>query len=135
MPFADNSQDGYVCVSVIEHIRDARKAMNEMHRTLRPGGMLLLSVPFMFPVHDTFDYWRPSKDGLLDHFSGFEIAELVHMGGRFSTVCNFLQRPVGNWVGSRYRLSKALACLFSPLSRFDRVDDSPLGFGVLAVKR
>ena len=135
LPFDDSTQDGFVCISVIEHVAEARRGLAELHRTLRPGGTLLLSVPFMFPIHDDYDYWRPSRDGLLDLFSDYEITHLVHLGGKFSTVCNFLQRPVGKWRGARDRASKGIAVLLALLARFDQLDDSPLGFGVRAVKR
>lgn len=48
-----------VCVDTLEHVFEVRKAVAEMIRVLRPGGLLLLSVPLDFRIHDyPDDYWR-----------------------------------------------------------------------------
>lgn len=43
LPYADNSVDGIYCISVLEHIPNFEKAVAEMCRVLRPGGVLLLT--------------------------------------------------------------------------------------------
>lgn len=45
IPFADNSYDAILCIHVLEHIEDDRKAINELFRVLKPGGWALISVP------------------------------------------------------------------------------------------
>lgn len=47
LPFAANSFDYVTCVEVLEHLPpDSRPAaFREMHRVLRPGGRLILTVP------------------------------------------------------------------------------------------
>lgn len=42
----DNFFDRIVCLSTIEHIWDDSKAMREMARTLKPGGILAITTPF-----------------------------------------------------------------------------------------
>jgi len=37
-----------LCSEVIEHIPDSERALSEMHRVLRPGGLLILSTPQRF---------------------------------------------------------------------------------------
>lgn len=46
LTFADESFDLIVCLDVLEHVPDYRRALGECHRVLRPGGRLLLTVPF-----------------------------------------------------------------------------------------
>src|SRR5262249_52435989 len=45
VPLRDGSFDAIVCLDVLEHVPDERALLAEVHRLLRPGGMLLLSVP------------------------------------------------------------------------------------------
>lgn len=45
LPFADNSFDIILCNHVLEHIPDDTKAMQELFRILKPGGMGIFQVP------------------------------------------------------------------------------------------
>lgn len=43
----DNSQDAIISLDVIEHVPAFTEAFAECHRTLKPGGRLIWSVPFI----------------------------------------------------------------------------------------
>ncbi|MEK7530596.1 MAG: class I SAM-dependent methyltransferase [Patescibacteria group bacterium] len=59
LPFGDNTFDRVLCVEVLEHVKDPRRAFKEMKRVLKPGGKIVLSTRFLFPIHDApNDYWR-----------------------------------------------------------------------------
>jgi SAM-dependent methyltransferase len=45
LPFADAAFDSITMLDVIEHTRDEQATLNEVHRVLRPGGLLVLTVP------------------------------------------------------------------------------------------
>lgn len=45
LPFADASWSYLVCSHVLEHVPDDEKALAELRRVLKPGGILLLCVP------------------------------------------------------------------------------------------
>jgi SAM-dependent methyltransferase len=48
-----------LCLDTLEHVFEARRAVDEMIRILAPGGILLASVPLDFRIHDyPSDYWR-----------------------------------------------------------------------------
>ena len=45
LPFDDNHYDVILCNHVLEHIPDDTKAMQELYRVLKPGGMAILQIP------------------------------------------------------------------------------------------
>lgn len=45
LPFQDNQYDVILCNHVLEHIPDDTKAMQELYRVLKPGGMAILQIP------------------------------------------------------------------------------------------
>lgn len=45
LPFEDNQHDVILCNHVLEHIPDDTKAMQELYRVLKPGGMAILQIP------------------------------------------------------------------------------------------
>lgn len=45
LPFQDNAYDIILCNHVLEHIPDDTKAMQELYRVLKPGGMAILQIP------------------------------------------------------------------------------------------
>lgn len=45
IPSEDASSDLIVCLETLEHISDHERALQELHRVLRPDGMLLISTP------------------------------------------------------------------------------------------
>lgn len=45
LPFQDNQYDIILCNHVLEHIPDDTKAMQELYRVLKPGGMAILQIP------------------------------------------------------------------------------------------
>lgn len=45
LPFEDNSFDIILCNHVLEHIPDDTKAMQELYRILKPGGMGIFQIP------------------------------------------------------------------------------------------
>jgi SAM-dependent methyltransferase len=134
MPFEDGSQANFVCVSVLEHIGDYPLAVDEMTRTLQPGGRLLLVLPFLFPIHDDVDYWRPSRSWFDRLDDAFHVDALVRLGGRLSSTANLLQRPPRRWT-KRDVPMKAAGLALSLLGRFDQLDDSPMGFALVLRRR
>lgn len=64
--FDDASLDGVVTLDVLEHVPDYRQALREFARVLRPGGMLVLTVPFYDqPGNDQVA--RIAADGSVEH--------------------------------------------------------------------
>lgn len=77
-PFHDHDFDGIVCNQVLEHVFTPDRFLGEIRRVLKPGGLLLLTVPFVWDEHEQpWDYARYSSFGLrsLLEKNGFEVLE------------------------------------------------------------
>ncbi len=77
MPLAADSVDVALALSVLEHVHDPYQCVREIHRIVRPGGRVLVWVPFFFGVHAfPGDVSRFTEEGLRILFerAGFEIA-------------------------------------------------------------
>jgi hypothetical protein len=55
LPFANNSFDIIFCNHVLEHIPDDTKAMQELYRVLKPGGMGVFQIPQDLSREHTFE--------------------------------------------------------------------------------
>jgi len=91
LPFTDGSFDTLFCCSVLEHTREPWQAFREMRRVLVPGGLAIVSLPFLLHLHDEpHDYYRFTRYGLeyLAKDAGFEIVETVVNGGFFHLLLN-----------------------------------------------
>lgn len=65
-PFADNQFDSIVSFQVFEHIEHLDDVMKEIQRVLRPGGKILITVPFVWEEHETpYDFRRFTSYGLI----------------------------------------------------------------------
>jgi predicted SAM-dependent methyltransferase len=76
LPFRDGSCDGHILQAVLEHVSDAEQVLVEAHRVLRPGGRLLIEVPFIQGFHaGPQDHRRYTQAGLEAELirHGFEV--------------------------------------------------------------
>ncbi len=55
LPFEDNKFDMVLCNHVLEHIPNDQKAMQELYRVLKPGGMAILQIPLENNREVTFE--------------------------------------------------------------------------------
>jgi SAM-dependent methyltransferase len=84
LPFADTTFDTVLCTEVLEHAEDAECAVKEIFRVLMPGGHALVTVPFLYPVHEApHDYTRFTHYGLrnLLERQGLEVLSVEAKGG------------------------------------------------------
>jgi glycosyltransferase involved in cell wall biosynthesis len=91
LPFRDNSIDGVVSESVLEHVADPLIVAAELKRILKPGGYIYVSAPFIHPYHaspDDFNRWTIS--GLKHLFKELEVVESGVRSGPFSALLMFL---------------------------------------------
>lgn len=87
----DASVDFVTSVSVLEHVRYPQKVVKEMYRILKPGGIIYLSVPFIFPFHGApSDYYRFSFKGIEILCEDFEKVDSGFNRGPASTMHHLL---------------------------------------------
>lgn len=83
----NDSVDLVTCVSLLEHVRDPRRVMLEIMRILKPGGIVYVNVPFVFPFHaDPDDFYRFSYKGVELLCQGFERIDSGFNRGPASTM-------------------------------------------------
>lgn len=64
-PYSDGSFDSVLCNQVLEHVFNPNEFLLEINRVMKPGGKLLLTVPFVWDEHEQpYDYARYSSFGL-----------------------------------------------------------------------
>jgi SAM-dependent methyltransferase len=72
LPFPEASFDAVLTTAVLEHVADPPLAVAEIHRVLRPGGLVFSELPFMQQVHEgAYDFTRFTHSGhrrLFRHF-------------------------------------------------------------------
>jgi SAM-dependent methyltransferase len=96
LPVADSSFDAVLITEVLEHVPNPGAGLCELHRVLRPGGRILLTVPFVWELHEEpYDYFRYTCHGirylLLD--AGFVNEQIVALTGYYSVVGQLVK----NW--------------------------------------
>lgn len=133
IPLPDGCKDSIVSTQVLEHVKYPEKCVQEMHRVLRRGGHVLITVPQWNELHsEPHDYWRYTKHGCIELFerNEFRVVEYEQRGGFFAnaaqmTMRYFLDRfnlhhhPILGRVFSRVFRTIGAAALF-----FDRSDAS-----------
>ncbi len=76
LPFRDEAFDAVILEAVLEHVREPKRVVSEVHRVLKPGGRVYAGVPFMQGYHASpKDYQRYTVEGLEHLFSDFRKIE------------------------------------------------------------
>lgn len=126
LPFDDHSFDVVLSVEVFEHLFQPQSACAEIHRVLKPGGILIATVPNVAywrrrtelalfgtwnPIGDNLSGEQPWRDPHIRFFthgafhrmlskSGFQKVELGGHGGRFGRDIPVVRKVLGNRIAS-----------------------------------
>ncbi len=149
LPFSDASFDAVICSSVLYHqwVGDVAGAVREMHRVLRPGGVLLINVPAFEFLHSAHDdavmtarrFRRPEIRQLLlnEHF---KIRRLTYWTTLLFPLAVLARTFGGSKMGRDFESTglwsqKALGAIMSLELRLLRNVSFPFGVALLAVAR
>jgi SAM-dependent methyltransferase len=146
LPFSDTMFDGVLLVNVLEHIFNYQQLLAESARVLKPGGQVVVVVPFLFPMHPSpHDYWRFTGEALAKILAdaGFHNIKVEPLGGgvfsaRYLSIDRLMPSPIRflGYYTCRY-IALAFDALFTVIARalgkkYDPADYA-LGYCVTAV--
>lgn len=155
LPFRSETFDSVICSELLEHVYDPRKVIVEVRRTLKPGGKVMICVPFMVGIHgDPYDFGRYTDSfwsRLLDE-TGFTSIEIQAQGAYYSVFYDMLRsmiyKRIANWgperrisisvIGRILGMLKTKALDLDTRSMADGGTKNPnitTGYGIIAVKK
>lgn len=89
LPFPDASFDAVQCTEVLEHIPDPTETIREIHRVLRPGGRLFVTIPWSARFHyQPLDYHRYTPSMLRQLFASFPAPVIRPRGTDLSSIAS-----------------------------------------------
>jgi SAM-dependent methyltransferase len=93
LPFASAVFDIVLCTEMLEHVPDPAAVLSEIRRILKPGGRLIMTTPFLVPLHEEpHDFFRYTSHGLkhLCASASLEIRLITPFAGLTGVVISFL---------------------------------------------
>jgi len=100
LTFESNKYDGALLINVLEHIYHAHQLISETYRILKPGGTVVVTIPYIMAIHPSpRDYYRFSEDALRSMFgeAGFSHIAIKPIGsGVFIARHMLLSRLIPN---------------------------------------
>ncbi len=112
LPFRGGVFDAVLCTEVLEHVPEPAEFLREVNRIIAPGGVLLLTTPQTWGLHEEpYDFYRYTKYGLQYLFgkAGFEVVDVAPTTGTLGTVGQRLSSFFYYRLGGRTRLGKPFA--------------------------
>jgi|APSaa5957512535_1039671.scaffolds.fasta_scaffold69063_2 SAM-dependent methyltransferase len=148
IPCNDKIFDTVISFNTLEHIYNAKAALEEMHRVLKKQGELLITTPFLFPVHGhPDDFFRPTSSWYIEALSkvGFTDIKVVPLfWGPLSTgqVCSGVPGPFRqirknialllDIIYFKFKLNRKKIIQYQ---QDDPICSTPLGYFISSIKR
>jgi SAM-dependent methyltransferase len=140
LDFATDTFDTVILSDVLNHLKDPELALREIHRILKPNGVLLFNTPFLYNLNEEpydfgrysthkFEFWAAKynfKTIQIETFGGINDV-LEHFGLRV-----IYKLPAGKILG-RF-IYKMRSIILKNNYNTNKSTDSPYGYGVIMVK-
>lgn len=123
LPFATGCADVVFTTQVVEHVENPQRMINEAFRILKPGGTLILTGPFYWPLHEEpHDYFRFTRHGFLAllRSAGFTDIEVRPDCKTLTQVAVSMIEVLPRWLFPLVPLINLLTPLAQRLSRDER---------------
>lgn len=139
LPLPDERVDTVLATDVLEHLSRPDQFWAEVTRVLRPGGRLILGVPFLYWLHEQpHDHFRYTSHRLARYCQehGLELISLDAYGGPFSVVFDVIGKNVPAAFARVWHATARTLLRVSAIRRVDRSRSSafPLGYCLVAGK-
>lgn len=121
LPFKNESFDNSVSFQVLEHHRDPELMIKEMARITKKGGLILLSCPFIYGLHEEpNDFQRFTKYKLKELFkkNNCEIVEIKEQGSLFSVISMLINEYLSSFAAKNKLYYFLAAVIYLPFLLF-----------------
>lgn len=135
LPFKDGEFDTIILSDVLEHVPNPIDLTLELKRILKPGGLVLMNVPFMYWVHEApYDYHRYTEFMLrkMVEDANMRVIKLDALGGGWVVLIDLLSKLFMN----RPKVVNAIQKLGPKLlaSRLKIRNELPIGYAMVYKK-
>ncbi len=137
----DETFDTVIASDVIEHLHSPQALFNSAARALKPGGKLIIGVPFLYWIHEApHDFHRYTEFSLerMSKLAGLQVIDLSAWGGAPEVLTDIATKALA----PRPRVAKAFYCfsrlllglnIVKKLSTLTRAT-MPMGYLLVAAK-
>jgi SAM-dependent methyltransferase len=112
LPFQDQTFDAVIIHAVLEHVLDPVRVVSEIHRVLKPEGLVYSAVPFMQQVHEqAYDFTRYTLSGHRRLFRYFNELRSGMVAGPGTALAWALEFFALSFCSRKYTRWAAIACI------------------------
>lgn len=116
LSFKDEEFDHVAAFQVLEHHQDPEMMFHEIFRIVKPGGYVLITVPFLGGIHgEPDDYQRFTKYGLKVRAEKYgKVIDIKKQGSIFSIISTFFGETLVRFTGKSKRHYILGVFIFTP---------------------
>ena len=112
LPFTNSYFDSFLSSEVFEHLPNPHQMAKELFRVLKPNGTGMITVPFVWPMHEVpYDFNRFTIFGIQKLFEeeGFEVVEAKKLGTYGEVIIQLLTQNVYARISHFHKIFRFIA--------------------------